>query len=149
MKGDGSFEKFTKKEVLHFNRDLEKYQKVLGGIKEMNRLPGMLFVVDSKNEAIAVAEARRLGIKIAGIVDTNCDPDDVDFPIAGNDDAIRSIRVITHAFAEAIVEGASQHKKDGQEAMEGTKSSLETYVSAEPTPAGAGPDAPGTAASGT
>jgi small subunit ribosomal protein S2 len=135
MKSDGSFEKFTKKEVLRFDRELEKYQKVLGGIKEMNRLPGMLFVVDSKNEAIAVAEARRLGIKIAGIVDTNCDPDDVDYPIAGNDDAIRSIRVITHAFADAIIEGASQHHKDGQAAADGKSTALETYVSEEPTPA--------------
>jgi len=132
MKQDGSFEKFTKKEVLHFERDLEKYQRVLGGIKEMNRLPGMMFVVDSKNEAIAVAEARRLGIPIAGIADTNCDPDDLDFPIAGNDDAIRSIRVITHAFVDAIIEGAAQAGKDRQEAAEGRSSQLETYVSEEP-----------------
>jgi small subunit ribosomal protein S2 len=132
MKGDGSFEKFTKKEVLRFERELEKYQSVLGGIKEMNRLPGMVFVVDSRNEAIAVAEARRLGLRLAGIVDTNSDPDQLDYPIAGNDDAIRSIRVITHAFAEAIVEGQAQAGKHVDVEPEGQAGSVDTYVSAEP-----------------
>jgi small subunit ribosomal protein S2 len=143
MKEDGSFEKFTKKEVLHFDRDLAKYERVLGGIKEMNRLPGMLFVVDSKNESIAVAEARRLGIKIAGIVDTNSDPDLIDYPIAGNDDAIRSIRVITHAFADAVIEGASQAGKGGEQATGGTDAKLTTYVSGEPEAASSTPGTSG------
>jgi small subunit ribosomal protein S2 len=137
MKQDGSFEKFTKKEVLHFERDLEKYQKVLGGIKDLNRLPGMMFVVDSKKEAIAVAEARRLGIPIAGIVDTNCDPDPLDYPIAGNDDAIRSIRVVTHAFADALAEGLAQAGKDRQQGSAARDASLETYVSEETEALGA------------
>lgn len=131
MKGDGSFEKFTKKEVLHFERELEHYNKILGGIKDMNRLPGMVFVVDSRHEAIAVAEARRLGIRLAGIVDTNSDPDLLDFPIAGNDDAIRSIKVITHAFAEAVVEGMAEAGKTAAE-PEGQAGSVDTYVSDEP-----------------
>ncbi len=129
MRDDGSFEKFTKKEVLRFTRDLQKYEKVLGGIKEMNRIPGMLFVVDSKHESIAVAEGRRLGIKIAGIVDTNADPDLLDFAIAGNDDAIRSIRVLTHAFTDAIAAGQSQAGKE--QATDTQAETLETYVSDE------------------
>jgi small subunit ribosomal protein S2 len=132
MKSDGSFEKFTKKEVLHFDRELEKYQKVLGGIKDLNRLPGMVFVVDSRHEAIAVAEARRLGVRLAGIVDTNSDPDLLDYPVAGNDDAIRSIRVITHAFADAIIEGQAQAGKHAEAEPEGQAGSVDTYVSAEP-----------------
>jgi small subunit ribosomal protein S2 len=131
MKEDGSFEKFTKKEVLKFERELSKYQRVLGGIKDMNRLPGMVFVVDSNAESIAVAEARRLGIKLAGIVDTNSDPDLLDYPIAGNDDAIRSIRVITHAFAESITEGSAKAGKEGEQTSAGQAEAVDTYVSGE------------------
>jgi small subunit ribosomal protein S2 len=136
MKEDGSFEKFTKKEVLKFERELAKYQRVLGGIKDMNRLPGMVFVVDSKTESIAVAEARRLGIKLAGIVDTNSDPDLLDYPVAGNDDAIRSIRVITHAFAEAIAEGSAKAGKEGEQGSTGQAAAVDTYVSDETETAG-------------
>jgi small subunit ribosomal protein S2 len=132
MKSDGSFEKFTKKEVLHFERELDRYQKVLGGIKEMNRLPGMVFVVDSRHEAIAVAEARRLGVRLAGIVDTNSDPDLLDYPIAGNDDAIRSIRVITRAFGDAVVEGKAEAGRHAESEPEGQAGSVDTYVSGEP-----------------
>ncbi len=131
MKEDGMFEKFKKKEILHFERDLARYQRVLGGIKEMNRIPGMLFVVDSKNEAIAVAEGRRLEIKIAGIVDTNSDPELIDYPIAGNDDAIRSVRVITRAFADAVIEGLASKGKEGDAGAEVQGEGLETYVSEE------------------
>ncbi len=104
MKEDGIYDKLTKKEVLKLEKEREKLQKVLGGIKEMNRLPGLIFVVDANKERIAVAEARILNIPVIAVIDTNSDPDIIDFPIAGNDDAIKSIKVITHQIAEAALE---------------------------------------------
>jgi small subunit ribosomal protein S2 len=104
MAEDGTFEKLTKKEVLGLERERGKLETVLGGIKEMNELPKLLYVVDSKKERIAVAEANKLGIPVVAIVDTNSDPDIIDFPIAGNDDAIKSIKVITQEIANAILE---------------------------------------------
>ncbi|MEE9169635.1 MAG: 30S ribosomal protein S2 [bacterium] len=101
---DGTYEKLTKKEVLGLEREREKMEKVLGGIKEMNLLPGAIFVVDPSKEAIAVAEARKLGIPIFALLDTNCDPDEVDYPIPANDDAFKSIGLIAHAFVDAILE---------------------------------------------
>jgi small subunit ribosomal protein S2 len=107
MKEDGTIEKYTKKERVSLEREREKLEKVLGGIKEMNHLPGLVYVVDSRKERIAVAEAAKLKIPIVAIIDTNSDPDLIDFPIAGNDDAIKSIRVITREIGEAIE--ASHH----------------------------------------
>lgn len=107
MQEDGTFEKLTKKEISGLNKEKEKLDKVLGGIREMNRLPGLLFVVDCKKERIAVAEAKKLGIPIIGIVDTNSDPDPIDFPIAGNDDAIKSIRVITRQVVDSAIDARS------------------------------------------
>jgi small subunit ribosomal protein S2 len=104
MEEDGVFEQLTKKEVLKLRLQAERLEKFLGGIKDMHRMPGAVFVVDPKKERIAVKEARILGIPIIGIVDTNCDPDDVDFVIPANDDAIRSIRLITAAIADAVIE---------------------------------------------
>jgi len=104
MEQDGVFEQLTKKEVGKLRLEAEKLEKFLGGIKDMHRMPGAMFVVDPKKERIAVKEARILGIPIVGIVDTNCDPDDVDFIIPANDDAIRSIRLITAAIADAVIE---------------------------------------------
>ena len=104
MENDGVFEQLTKKEVGKLRLESEKLEKFLGGIKDMHRMPGAMFVVDPKKERIAVKEARILGIPIVGIVDTNCDPDDVDFVIPANDDAIRSIRLITAAIADAVIE---------------------------------------------
>jgi len=104
MEDDGVFEQLTKKEVGKLRLEAEKLEKFLGGIKDMHRMPGAMFVVDPKKERIAVKEARILGIPIVGIVDTNCDPDDVDFVIPANDDAIRSIRLITAAIADAVIE---------------------------------------------
>jgi len=104
MEEDGVFEQLTKKEVLKLRQEHDKLEKFLGGIKDMHRMPGAVFVVDPKKERIAVKEARILGIPIVGIVDTNCDPDDVDYVIPANDDAIRSIRLITAAMADAVVE---------------------------------------------
>ncbi len=105
MESDGTFEKITKKEILMLQREREKLNSVLSGIVEMSRLPGALFVVDVKKEAIAVKEARRLGVPVFAIVDTNCDPEEVDYVIPANDDAIKSVQVITKAFANAILEG--------------------------------------------
>lgn len=104
MKTDGRVEKFTKKERARFDNQADRLNKVLGGIKEMNVLPGLMIVVDSRKEKIAVAEAVKLGIPIVGIVDTNADPDPIDFPIAGNDDAIKSIRVLIRQLVDASVE---------------------------------------------
>jgi len=104
MEADGVFEQLTKKEVGKLRLESEKLEKFLGGIKDMHRMPGAMFVVDPKKERIAVKEARILGIPIVGIVDTNCDPDDVDYIIPANDDAIRSIRLITAAIADAVIE---------------------------------------------
>lgn len=120
MKDDGTFDKLTKKEVLKLEKERMKLEKVLGGIKEMNRLPGLLFVVDAKKERIAVAEGSKLGIPIAAVIDTNSDPDPINFPIAGNDDAIKSIRVITHQMAEAALE-AQKLKEEKKEIKEKVK----------------------------
>jgi small subunit ribosomal protein S2 len=100
----GGFENYTKKEQLMLSREREKLSKYLAGIKNMTRLPGLMFVVDSKKERIAVSEANKLGIPIVAIVDTNADPDQITVPIAGNDDAIRSVELMTKAIADAIAE---------------------------------------------
>jgi len=113
MREDGTLEKLTKKERLRREKDIGKLDRVLGGIKDMGRLPGLVFVVDTRKERIAVAEAKKLGIPIIAVVDTNCDPDPIDFPVAGNDDAIKSIRLLTGAVAAAVMEGAGSRKKAG------------------------------------
>ena len=105
MEADGTFEKLTKKEVLMLNRERGKLMKNLGGIKDMSKLPGAVFVIDTKKEHIAVAEARKLGLPVVAVVDTNCDPDEIDYVIPGNDDAIRAIRVFVSKAADACVEG--------------------------------------------
>jgi len=106
MSTDGTYDRLVKKEILRIEREREKLEKVLGGIKEMTKLPGALFVVDVKKEAIAVREADRLNIPVIGIVDTNSDPDFIDIPIPGNDDAFKSINVITRAISDAIIEAS-------------------------------------------
>lgn len=105
METDGTFDKLTKKEGLILLREKEKLSSVLSGIVEMTRLPGALYVVDVKKEAIAVKEANRLGIPVFAIVDTNCSPDGIDYIIPANDDAMKSIQIITKAIADAILEG--------------------------------------------
>lgn len=112
MEVDGTFESLTKKEVASLQKEKIKLEKNLGGIKEMKDLPGILFVVDTRKEAIAVAEAQRLGIPIVAVVDTNCNPEGITYPIPGNDDAIRSISLFTQIIANAVVEaGASEGLK--------------------------------------
>ena len=105
MEEDGTFDALTKKEVVKLNKEAEKLEKYLGGIKNMHGMPGALFVVDPKKEKIAVSEARILGIPIVGMCDTNCDPDDVDYVIPSNDDAIRSVKLIAGKMADAVIEG--------------------------------------------
>jgi len=105
MEQDGTFDVLPKKEVLELLKEKERLTRFLGGIKDMEQLPGALFVVDPRKEKIAVAEAKRLGIPIIAIVDTNCDPDEVDYVIPGNDDAIRAVKLITAKIADAVMEG--------------------------------------------
>ncbi|MBQ3390712.1 MAG: 30S ribosomal protein S2 [Firmicutes bacterium] len=112
MEVDGTFEKLTKKEVMKLRHELEKLERFLGGIKDMKGTPAAMFVVDPKKEKIAVREARILGIPIIGIVDTNCDPDDVDYIIPANDDAIRAVRLITGKMADAVIEAKQGEQLD-------------------------------------
>ncbi len=105
MEEDGTFERLPKKEVVKLHLEIDKLEKYLGGIKDMKDLPGALFVVDPRKEHIAVAEAKKLGIPVIAIVDTNCDPDEVDYVIPGNDDAIRAVKLISSCMADAIIEG--------------------------------------------
>ncbi len=109
MAADGTYERLPKKEVASLEREREKLEKNLGGIKDMSRLPVALFVIDTKKEYIAVHEANRLGIPVVAVVDTNCDPEGIDYVIPGNDDAIRSIRLFTGKVAEASIEGKARH----------------------------------------
>ena len=105
MSENGTFDLLPKKEVIKLNLEIEKLEKFLGGIKDMTELPGALFVVDPRKERIAVLEAKKLGIPVVAIVDTNCDPDDIDYVIPGNDDAIRAVKLISQVMANAIIEG--------------------------------------------
>lgn len=113
MAEDGTFEQLTKKEVLRIDRERTKLQLSLGGIRKMGRLPCLIFIADTKKERIAVAEAHRLEIPIVAMIDTNCDPDEIDHPIPGNDDAIRSVKLISELMATAILEGTTA--KEGAE----------------------------------
>ena len=115
MVADGSINRFPKKEILQLQNEREKLEKNLGGIKDMTRLPGAIFVVDTQRENIAVLEANRLGIPVVAVVDTNCDPDMIDYPIPGNDDAIRAIRLVTAKAADACIEGRAEYL-EGQQA---------------------------------
>ena len=108
MEVDGTFENLTKKEIASLAKERTKLQKNLGGIKEMKELPGILFVIDTRMEAIAVAEAQRMGIPIVAVVDTNCNPDGINYPIPGNDDAIRAITLFTQIIANAVVEADNE-----------------------------------------
>ena len=127
MEEDGTFDLLPKKEVVKLNLEIEKLEKFLGGIKEMKELPGALFIVDPRKERIAVSEAKKLGIPIVAIVDTNCDPDEIDYVIPGNDDAIRAVRLISATMANAVIEGregrmgaaaAEEKEEEAEEAAE-------------------------------
>jgi len=129
MAADGTLEQYTKKEALQLEREREKLEKNLGGIKNMTKLPGAVFVIDPNKEAIAVKEANKLGIPVVAVVDTNCDPDNIDYIIPGNDDAIRAIRLFASRMAEACVDGSQQRKDAKQTEAEGQD---ETVVEAAP-----------------
>ena len=118
MEKNGQFELLPKKEVIKLMAEREKLEKNLGGIREMKKLPGAMFIVDPRKERIAVAEARQLHIPIVAIVDTNCDPDDIDYVIPGNDDAIRAVKLIAGKLADAVLEGkqGEQSEAEGEEA---------------------------------
>lgn len=120
MLGDGSFDSITKKERLTLSRDKDKMEKVLGGIAQLGRVPAALFIVDIGHEHIALAEAKRLGIMTFGVVDTNCDPNKVDFAIPANDDATKSIAIITNYITAAIAEGLAERQAAKEEDVEDT-----------------------------
>ena len=126
MEKDGQFDLLPKKEVIKLLAEREKLEKNLGGIREMKKLPGALFVVDPRKEHIAVAEARILGIPIVAIVDTNCDPDEIDYVIPGNDDAIRAVKLIAGKLADAVLEG-----KQGEQLEDATEAAVEAEATAE------------------
>ncbi|MCW8859096.1 MAG: 30S ribosomal protein S2 [Deltaproteobacteria bacterium] len=119
MAADGTLEQYTKKEALQLEREREKLEKNLGGIKHMTKLPGAVFIIDPNKEAIAVKEANKLGIPVVAVVDTNCDPDNIDYIIPGNDDAIRAIRLFASCMADACVDGFQQRKNAKQTEAEG------------------------------
>ncbi len=118
METDGTFDVLPKKEVIILKKEMEKLEKNLGGIKGMTEIPGAMFVVDPKKERIAILEARKLGIPVIGLVDTNCNPEDVDYVIPGNDDAIRAIKLIVEAMANAVLESKQGESADKEEAVE-------------------------------
>jgi small subunit ribosomal protein S2 len=136
MKEDGTYDLLTKKEVAKYETIRQRLVKNLGGVKDMKGFPGAIFIVDPKKEKIAVAEARNLGIPIVAVVDTNCDPDEIDYIIPGNDDAIRTIRLISSRMADAVIEGRSIHDKvlaesAEEEAIEEKKAADEGQEAAE------------------
>jgi small subunit ribosomal protein S2 len=129
MKNEEIYNLLPKKEVLEIEKERTKLERSLGGIKSMNRLPGAIFVVDPKKEKIAVLEARKIGIPSIGIVDTNCDPDDVDYIVPGNDDAIRAIQLFASKIADAVIEGKQLYEKQLQ--MERAKEGKEAVPTGE------------------
>ena len=125
MQEDGTFDVLPKKEVILLKKEMEKLERNLGGIKDMEEIPGVIFLVDPKKEHIAVLEAKKLGIPVIGLVDTNCNPEEVDYAIPGNDDAIRAVKLITDVMANAIIEGRQGESYEAEEVAE--------EVSEEPT----------------
>ncbi len=126
MEEDGTFDMLPKKEVIKLKAQRDKLEKYLGGIKEMKKLPGAMFVVDPRKEKIAIAEAHKLNIPVVAIVDTNCDPDEVDYVIPGNDDAIRAVKLIASTMANAIIEG-----RQGEDALTDTQEADEAAETEE------------------
>ena len=138
MEQNGTFDVLPKKEVILLRKEMSKLEKNLGGIKEMENLPGIIFLVDPKKERIAILEAKKLNIPVVGLVDTNCNPEELDYPIPGNDDAIRSVRLITDVIANAVIEGRQGEGFDvepTEEQVEETEEpeSIEEVVAQEET----------------
>lgn len=130
MQEDGTFDMLPKKEVIKLTNEIDKLEKYLGGVKEMKKLPSALFIIDPRKERNAINEARKLGIPIVAIVDTNCDPDEIDYIIPGNDDAIRAIRLISQTMANAVIEGR-QGKDEAPEAQEEAAEPAQPEATAE------------------
>ena len=133
MQEDGTFERLPKKEVILLKKEMEKLERNLGGIKEMDKLPGVIFLIDPKKERIAILEAKKLNIPIVGLVDTNCNPEELDYPIPGNDDAIRAVKLIADVIANAVIEGkqGESFEPEMQEEIEdGELTSMEEIVEA-------------------
>ena len=128
MQEDGTFDVLPKKEVIVLKKEMEKLERNLGGIKEMKKIPGVMFVVDPKKERIAILEARKLNIPVVGLVDTNCNPEDVDYVIPGNDDAIRAVKLITEVMGNAVIEG-----KQGESFEPVMEENVEEVEKVEPT----------------
>ena len=131
MEEENIFDLLPKKEVIKLNLEIERLEKFLGGIKNMKKLPGALFIVDPRKEKIAVSEARKLGIPVVAIVDTNCDPDEIDYVIPGNDDAIRAVKLISAAMASAVLEarqGQSDEEVETEQKIESELESSHTYI---------------------
>ena len=118
MEQDGTFEVLPKKEVILLKKEMEKLERNLGGIKEMDKLPGVIFLVDPKKERIAILEAKKLNIPVIGLVDTNCNPEELDYPIPGNDDAIRAVKLIADVMANAVIEGRQGESFETTESQE-------------------------------
>ena len=134
MQEDGTFDVLPKKEVIGIKKEWEKLEANLGGIKEMNEIPGVLFIVDPKKEYNAIKEAQKLNIPVVGIVDTNCNPEVLDYPIPGNDDAIRAVKLITDVMANAIIEGKQGESFEvGNEETEKEPETMEEVVADEET----------------
>ncbi|MCR5170165.1 MAG: 30S ribosomal protein S2, partial [Desulfovibrio sp.] len=133
MSEDGTFDLLPKKEVIKLHGEIAKLEKYLGGVVEMRKLPGALFIVDPRKEKNAISEARKLGIPIVAIVDTNCDPDEVDYVIPGNDDAIRAIKLFVGSFAEACLEGEAASEKN--EVAESAEEAMQKGAEAAEAPA--------------
>ncbi len=131
MEVDGTFDKLTKKEIAALQKEKSKLEKNLGGIKEMKDLPGILFVIDTRKEEIAIREAKSLGIPVVAVVDTNCNPNGIDYPIPGNDDAIRSISLFTGVIANAVIEADNEH---GLKIIENLQEDDENFTDGETTP---------------
>ena len=136
MQEDGTFDMLPKKEVMKHMGEIAKLEKYLGGVKEMKKLPGALFIVDTRKERNAIAEAHKLGIPVVAIADTNCDPDEIDYVIPGNDDAIRAIKLFVTAMAEACLEGEAMRKDSkNKDAEEELKKAADAEAKAEEAPA--------------
>ena len=137
MQEDGTFDVLPKKEVILLKKEMEKLEKNLGGIKDMKELPGVMFIVDPKKERIGILEARKLGIPVIGLVDTNCNPEDVDYAIPGNDDAIRAVALIADCMANAVIEGKQGESMEAvetemaEQVEETAPESIEEVVAAE------------------
>ncbi|HXV19203.1 MAG TPA: 30S ribosomal protein S2 [Candidatus Omnitrophota bacterium] len=129
MREDGTFEALTKKEIAEIEKEITKLEKNLAGVAEMTRLPGAVFIVDEKKEGIAVKEANRLGIPVVAIVDTDSDPNAVQYPIPGNDDAIRSVKLLTSIVVDSILEGQQKYQKNAESKKNNSKNSPEEVTS--------------------